>query len=171
MRREDAERDRQDQRQERGEADAAVEDPDRRADRQHVHRDEAGRGRTNEILGAADAGDEPAEQDHRDQREQRKRSPRNAAVRVACEPARQRAFLRKRRAELRGATEVHVHRSHRQRDREHRGRVAADAAEADRDDVCERDARTRSACDADRCHRETGVEHGHEAEGERHRAR
>ena len=76
-----------------------------------------------------------------------------------------------RRRQLRRAAEVDVHRPHGQRDGEHRGRVATGAAEADGDQVGERNLRIGPARDADRRDREADVDDGHDAEGEGHRAR
>ena len=79
--------------------------------------------------------------------------------------------LRQRGRELRGACRVDVHRPHRQRDREHRRRVAARTPEADGDEVGERNLRAAAGGDGDRGHREPDVQRGDDAEGERNRAR
>ena len=77
-----------------------------------------------------------------------------------------------RGGELGRAAEIDVHGPHRERDGEHRGRVATGPSEAHRDEVGERHAGVRAARgDADRRDRQADVEDGHEPEGERNRPR
>ena len=140
---------------------ASVEDPDRRAEREHVHGDEARRGRSHEIVGAADPGDE------------RRRGSPTPTIPIATSgrrgmlrsraPApselRQRPVVGKGGRELGGAADVDVHRPHRQRDREHRRGVAPGPAEADGDQIRQRDPRAvrrrsrRSSPPRGRCRR------------------
>ena len=68
-----------------------------------------------------------------------------------------------RGGQLRRAADVDVHRPHRQRDREHGGRVAPGAAEADGDEVGQRHLRRRAGRDADRGDGERAVEDGDDA--------
>jgi len=94
-----------------------------------------------------------------------------AAWAAGPEPARQLPGDSERGGELRRDPEVRVHRPHRQRDGEHRGRVAARTAEAHGDEVCERHARIGIDRDADGRDRKADVEHRDNTERNGDRAR
>ena len=116
-------------------------------------------------------GDEPREQDGSESGDEASGRRGMLRRRARAEPARKRAVLGERRGQLGGSAEVDVHRAHGQGDSEDRGGVPPRAAEADRDQVSEGNARAGIGGDRDRRRGQADVDDADDAEGECHRPR